>query len=213
MIPRVVHRIWLGGDEPEWLARFAETWTQPGWELREWGDDDVAALFPLRNQDLYDRAEEIAPDHVGQLRSDLVRYEILHRLGGVYVDADFECRRAIDELIAGADCFVVRVTPRWLNNALMGAVPAHPFLERLIDGLPANVEAKLGSKPNRLSGPQYLTPLWRKHGEDVRVLKAAHFYPYLWDELERGEEDFSGCYAVHHWANRRRERGVAGVAA
>lgn len=216
MLPRTFHRIWLGGEEPAWLRPFADSWREhhPDWAFHQWDEEHVQELFPLRNQEIYDRAAEIVPSHVGQLRSDILRYEILCRFGGVYVDADFECLRPIDELIDGVECFAAWEQPgRWVNNAILGAPPRHPFIERLVDGLAANVDARAGSKPNKLSGPQYLTPIFRADGEGVTVFDKALFYPYLWSELHRGGDDFAGAYAVHHWSNRRRERGAPLAAA
>lgn len=211
MIPRVVHRLWLGGEEPEWTRPFASTWEQPGWELRQWGEEEVADLFPLRNQSVYDRAPRLCPDHVGQLRSDVLRYEILERFGGVYVDADFECLRPIDDLLRGVDCFAAwEIQGKWINNAILGAVPTHPFIERLIQGLPASVRRNRGAKPNRISGPQYVTRSWRHDGSRVRIFDQRLFYPYGFADIaEHGpDEEWPKAYAAHHWANRRREQGV-----
>lgn len=209
MIPRRIHRIWLGGEEPEWMRGFANTWSRPGWEIWQWTDANVRTLFPLVNQDVYDRAEELAPDHVGQLRSDVLRYEILLRHGGVYVDADFECLRPIDELIDELHCFAAWEAPgRWINNAILGCVPGHHFIAKVVAGLRESVARNAGAKPNKLTGPQYLTRVWHDFGAHVAVLDKRLFYPYTWAELERGGEEFPDAYAVHHWANRRRERGV-----
>lgn len=209
-IPKTFHRVWLGGAEPQWLARLAGTWSDrhPDWELVEWTDDNVATLFPLINQSLFDRAPAIAPNHVGQLRSDILRLEILQRLGGVYVDSDFECLRSIDDLVAGEECFFAwEVQDRWVNNAIVGAMPEHPFISRLIFGLEARVAANLGSKPNKLSGPRYVTATYRAAPDGVKVFDQQLFYPYGFDELHRSGEQFD-AYAVHHWHNKRRERGV-----
>lgn len=201
----------MGGPEPEWTQPFAATWEQPGWEVRDWTDDEVKSLFPLRNQAIFDRAQRLCPDHVGQLRSDVVRLEILERFGGVYVDTDFECLRPIDDLIAGVDCFAAwEIQGKWINNAIVGAVPTHPFIERLIRGLPANVRRYRGARPNKVSGPQYVTRQWNRDGRRVRIFDQRRFYPYGYKEIaEHGPGDeFPDAYAIHHWANQRRERGV-----
>lgn len=203
----IVHRIWLGGDEPGWTRPFADTWRQPGWSVWQWTDDNIASLFPLRNQDIYDRAPQIAPHHTGQLRSDVLRYEILHRFGGVYVDTDFECLRPIDGLIEGVECFAAWEEPgRWVNNAILGCTPGHPFLDRLIDGLPRSVRLNARFKPNRMSGPRYLTNVWRRNGKGVEVFDRELFYPYSWRDVADNApgQDFPDAYAVHHWANKRR---------
>src|SRR3954452_9252859 len=88
LIPRIIHRVWLGdGAMPPEYEAFGETWAQhhPGWEMRLWRSSD---LPPLRNQDLFDRATSFAQ------QSDIARYELLLRHGGVYVDTDFECLRS-----------------------------------------------------------------------------------------------------------------------
>lgn len=206
-VPKVIHRIWIGGEEPEWQAGFRESWEQPGWELRQWGDEEVAELG-LRNQSLYDRARG---RFAGQLRSDILRYEILHRYGGVYVDADFECRRPLaelEEMVDGASCFAAwEEQDIWINNALMGCEPGHSFVEELIARLPASLACQPHARPTITTGPQFLTGIYREaFVDEVRVLPQRLFYPYLWNELMREREEFPNAFAVHHWGNRRRER-------
>jgi hypothetical protein len=66
-----------------------------------------------------------------------------------------------------------------------------------------------GARPNVMSGPQYLTKLWRKDPQGLTVFPQRFFFPYQHDELERGNESFPDAYAVHHWANQRRLKGIA----
>ncbi len=191
---------------PEVFRDFAEGWRRlhPDWEFCMWGRD---GLPPLRNQDLFDRAAVLCPGLEGQLRADILRYELLYQYGGVWIDTDFECRKAIDPLLEGVECFASWVTDDWLNNAIMGAVPGHPFIRRLIDGLPASLAAHPNAAPRVVSGPQYLTWIWRKDPAGVTLFPKESFHPYLWNELDRADEPFPEAYAVHHWGNRRRERG------
>lgn len=218
VIPKIIHRIWVGGEEPGWLQNCGKTWVEhhPDWEIRQWHDGNVSDLFPLENQDLYDRAEQIAPDHVGQLRADVLRYELLWRHGGMYVDADFECLRPIDDLLDGVECFAAwEVQNVWIANGLMGAVPQHPMVRRLIDGAGASIESQPGERVTRLTGPQYLTGLYRQDDCGMTVFPTKLFYPYLYDKIRRfgtshrGDWHAQGYYAVHHWNNRRKERGLS----
>jgi hypothetical protein len=205
-IPRTVHRIWIGdGPEPEWTRPFAATWERPGWTVRQWSGPEE--LWPLRNQDLYDRAEEIAPSHVGQLRADILRYEILLRLGGIYVDVDFECLRPLDGLVEGMRAFAVwSVEGRWLANGIMGAEPGHPFLEALVERLPANIEADRRWRPGMISGPEYLTRVWWDCEENVDAVPANLFYPYAWYETAAHDpgKEWPDVYAAHHWLSSGR---------
>lgn len=205
-IPRRLHFIWLGPPMPDHLAAYIVSWRDlhPDWDHHLWTEHE---LRWLANQSLFDHAEDHTP-HVGQFRADIARYEILHRLGGVYVDCDFEARRPIDDLL-DVGCFAAwEIDDVWVNNAILGATPGHPFLADLIDGLPANVTRTRGKRPNVMTGPQYLTPVYRRHADTVTVHPSRCFYPYLWNELHRAGEDFPDAYAVHHWENARRRRGV-----
>lgn len=210
-IPRRFHRLWLGGEEPEWTQGFSQSWSEhhPHWRVHEWTDENISALFPLRNQRLYDEAAEIT-EHVGQFRSDIVRYELLHRVGGVWVDTDFECLRPLDRLIADSECFAAwEVQDRWIANGLMGSIPGHPFIDRLIRGLPASVQRLRGARPNKLSGPQYVTRHYRVNSS-IDVLDESFFYPYGYDEVAEHQpgEEWPDAWAVHHWQNKRRRFGI-----
>lgn len=215
-IPRTIHRLWLGGEEPAWTQPFAETWCRGDWQVLQWDEESIAGLFPLQNQAVYDAAPVLAPDHVGQLRSDVLRYEILRDFGGVWVDADFECLRPIDELIEGLDAFAAwELEPVWVNNAILGAAPGHPFLSELVDRLESNVERNIGYKPNVMTGPWFVTETWKELGEPIAVLPEKRFYPFRWDEVEQyrpGEvdpqEEWPQACAVHWWRNKRREKGL-----
>lgn len=194
---------------PPDCVRYGETWAEhhPGWEIRQWGEED---LPPLRNQGLYDRAAELVPEpNIGQFLADVARYELLWRFGGVYVDADFECLRSIEGLLEGVECFAVwEEQDLWAANGLMGAVPGHPFLDLLIRVLPAHVESRRGQRPNRSSGPQYLTKMLRAHGDGVAVLPERLFFPYSYRDIGDPEKTTppwpERFHAVHHWHNRRR---------
>lgn len=179
--------------------------------MREWNEGAVETLFPLRNQTIFDNPPDLSPNHLGQFRSDLLRYEILHRYGGVWVDTDLECLRPIDPLIGSAGCFAAwEVQGRWIANGFMGSKPNHPFIDRLIEGIPASVRANHGKRPNKLTGPQYLTGQWRHYGRSqLALIDQRHIYPYGYDEVaEHGPgEDWGDAYAAHHWQNRRTRMG------
>jgi len=208
VLPRIMHQIWVGADPlPAEYAAYTQTWQaiHPAWEHRLWTEDRLPAM---RNRDLYERAEELVPEHsVWQFRSDVLRYEILWAFGGVYVDIDFECLTSIEDTIEGLEAFAAWETQdRWVNNAILGAEPAHPFIDRLITGLSASVEHHRGLRPNVSTGPQYLTGLWRRHRDELTVLDQRLFYPYSYADVGTPREHgpFPGAVAVHHWANRRR---------
>ncbi|MBS0637959.1 MAG: hypothetical protein JSS12_10640 [Verrucomicrobia bacterium] len=134
-IPKIIHQIWLGPKRPPgFFLKFRESWQKlhPDWEYRLWTDADLATYdFELR--DLFDLSENYGE------KSDILRCEVLLKYGGVYVDADFECLKPLDELAAKYDFFAGIEPPHeipessrvlFVSNAIIGAVPGHPVLKR-----------------------------------------------------------------------------------
>ena len=104
MIPRVFHQIWLG-ERPFPYERERETWLRhhPDWEHRLWTEAELPGDLELTEAaNLLRQPAE---------RADILRLELLHRHGGVYLDADFECLKPIDPLLDGATASSACSTP------------------------------------------------------------------------------------------------------
>jgi len=193
-IPRVFHQIWLGGNDlPEIFEEYAETWRHhhPDWTLRLWTDVDAPEIPALA------RARNLAE------RADLVRYEVLRRYGGVYLDTDVECLRPIDELLDGVVGFAAYEVPGRVCNAVLGAVPGHPAFARAVHL--ASIAAGHGTYPEA-TATTMLTYVLESH-DDITLFGPERFYPVLWDGRRmEGEEP---PYAVHHWAHSWGDGGAA----
>jgi len=126
-IPRLLHQIWLGPkDVPfgEFTASLRRL--HPTWEYRLWRDADVEA-FGLANVEAYRRASNYGE------KSDILRYEILHRLGGVYVDVDVEPLRPFDAILrCGVAVGFSNVGAVEVNNAVIAARPGHDILHACV---------------------------------------------------------------------------------
>lgn len=194
LVPKVFHRIWLGGPEPEQFQAWGRTWLQhhPGWELKTWTEE---TLPPSRYPRLLRRCCSLAQ------RANIIRYELLMAFGGVYVDADLECTKNIESLIGGAQAFAALQEDDpgdiyAVNNALMGAVPGHPLLRELV----ADAPLAQPQIPYSLGAP-FLTEHVRRY-PGVRLFPRPLFFPFRWDELHRRGEAFPEAYAIHHWSSK-----------
>ena len=130
MVPRILHRIRLGRDVlPPEAAYYELLWKQlhPGWEHVTW---TMSNLPPLINKELFWQSENTGH------RSDVLRLELMHRFGGVYVDLDMLPQKPLDPLL-DCDGFLGQIPPsprdicvQRVETAVIGSVPNNPFVAR-----------------------------------------------------------------------------------
>ena len=82
-IPKIIHQIWIGPKKrPDiWMDSVKDFCKNHNYEYVLWDDNKVSELT-LTNQTFY----ELEKTFNG--KSDILRYEILYKFGGVYIDAD-----------------------------------------------------------------------------------------------------------------------------
>jgi mannosyltransferase OCH1-like enzyme len=157
--------------------------------MRLWTDEDLPDLdITAIDRDRSRTRSEL---------SNLVRYEVLHRFGGVYVDTDVECQRPLPPLLKGIDAFAALELPGRVCTAILGAVPGHPVFGRATRLTRRTLGTGLHSAI--ANGPYFLSLLLEQE-PGFAIFAKKLFYPYLWDEPERRHEAFPDAYAIHHWA-------------
>jgi mannosyltransferase OCH1-like enzyme len=232
-IPKIIHQIWFGGKLPAEYVPYRESWiaNHPDWIFIFWTDNpenydrgillhDFQALkeslqspcndrfividvknLQFENRTFFDRAINYGE------KSDILKWEVVYRFGGVYVDTDFECLKPLDELhhiynfytgIQPLDTNVVQ-----LGAALYGAVANHPILHACVNNIKNNQHIpQIVVKTGPIHFTQcFLTSVNQGNVIDI-ALPASYLYPCgyelrgsasnMWQQPE--------SYAVHHWA-------------
>nr|MBA2307115.1 hypothetical protein [Candidatus Dependentiae bacterium] len=182
----------------------------PDWEYKLWTEEDIPSL-QLENQEFYDLSENCAE------KADIVRYELLNKFGGVYVDIDFVCLKPFDVLtqyefwagIEPLDCY-----NKWvLSNAIIGAVPHHPILRHCIETIQtswyesSNTFVRVG--PAHLS--ESVIAKTPQNSTDVIIFPKSFFYSLDFrDGLAARNDNIlensitsqirSESFAMHYWA-------------
>ena len=213
LIPKKIHSIWLGNSPlPKNKQYYLETWRKfhPDWEVKLWTDQDLLKEnFP--NTDLYLLAESY------QEKSDIMRYEIVRRYGGLYIDSDIECFSNFDEMHHKYKFYGYMETPvvnKMVVNILNGmfaAAPNHPIINQTLDKIRKNWdEATLDFE--------------RKYStSDESFKRSRHFmavtrtmYPFgnvIYDYLQKENIDkmviFPAGYGFPiYYVNKQKDRGV-----
>jgi len=100
LVPPVIHHISLGTNGTHWRTEWKDTVqscldVHPGWESHLWTDETASAFvadkFPAL-KDMWDSYRYPIE------RIDALRYMVLYEYGGVVLDMDLKCRRALGPL-------------------------------------------------------------------------------------------------------------------
>jgi len=191
-VAKIVHRVWLGGSRlPEAAERYGESWRahHPDWEHKLWREEEVEAEQLVS-------AALLARCRSASEQSNLVRYGLMARFGGVYVDTDMECLHPLDGLLAGVEAFAGWETTHRVGTAILGGRAGHPLFETAYAASLSSVGLSLNSL--EANGPGLFT-LLAVDRQDVKLFPPELFYPYRWDEKDRRDESFEGSFGVHHW--------------
>lgn len=174
-IPKIIHQIWLGGKVPDQFKSLMQTWKDlhTDWEYHLWTDDSIKTLKRFA-QKPFDCMTNLGG------KSDILRYEILYQMGGVYVDCDFECLKPLDPLVEAHSFFAGIGGLDYINNAIIGARPFHPLMKQLLDILNHAPSQNLTS-PWYHTGPKLFTfqvyQYLKDHMDDGIIYPINFFYP------------------------------------
>lgn len=225
-IPKIIHQIWSGIDEPlpELFATFGETWKNrhPAWKYEYWDNKRILDFI----QQYYPQYLDIYNSYQYNVqRWDAIRYLILYKMGGMYVDFDSECLKSHEKLLYNKEC-CFSVEPQehgWIfnkqlyfNNALMATVPEHPFMKQILlktfDYTPNNQVHHKVMEILTTTGPLMIVDLYEKydHKENIALIESKYVSPLTKDEIRRimrGEESdeleekIKGAYSIHYFFN------------
>lgn len=179
MIPKLIHLIWLGNKKPE---IFKETLNiirdiNSDYKILEWNEDNIN--FDLHNKELFEKTENLGS------KSDILRFEILNKYGGIYMDYDFLQIKKFDDIL-NCGFFVSAGRDGEVWNSIVGSIPNHKitidFLYGLKDTKPViknDNNDEIGMVMHK-TGPYYLQKIYNENRnlEDVRFLDKDYFFPF-----------------------------------
>lgn len=132
-IPKIIHQTYKTNDIPvDWRQSQSncQIWN-PDYEYILWTDEMAENLirqnYPWFLQTFQNYKYPIQ-------RADAIRYFILYKFGGIYIDLDDNCQKPFDPLLQ-FDSFLRKTSPMGVSNDFMGAIPNHPFFLKLIQNL------------------------------------------------------------------------------
>lgn len=223
--PKIIHQIWSGIDEPlpDNFRRLGETWKRdyPDWQYEFW-DNQRMNLFIKEHYPQYWYV--YCKYQYDIQRWDAIRYLILDKIGGMYVDFDYESIKPMNSLLENKTCCFslekdfISNHFRIFNNALMLSSPGHPFMQRIVKYV---FSRTILTKPNygtknmevfNTTGPYALIRLYDtltdQEKEDIYLIPAKYVSPFTGHEAEEyrygvRNQELKDClkeaYAIHYF--------------
>ena len=197
-IPKIIHQIWLGPNKrPDiWMNSWKITYCNnyPEWDYKLWTEKEINELN-LINKKQYEN------EKFYNGKSDIARYEILNRFGGIFIDADSlylnnnsnEKSNNLDWIIEKANInggFFAATEPvnkQIYANGVIGSKINHPILSDMISHISStyfNLK-KIHSRERDIwtvTGTKPFTDVVNIHNDKLFKLDHIYFYPVSFHE-------------------------------
>jgi len=202
-IPKRLGHIWIGSKKPpeQWMRTWREK--HPHWQYDLYCNEYLRQT-EFRNQHLIDAYMKTG-NYPGV--SDLMRYEILLRQGGLLAHSDSECHHCTDELWKEG-----RVFSSYESEFLRGKLvtppfacqPGNEFMELLVEELHKLTPSDLGP-PWMSTGNLFVARMIAVHRPDIVIFPSHYFTPIHYEGLVYSGPD--KIYAREHFGSTKKLYG------
>ena len=213
MIPKIIHQIWIGNnliseEHNGFIQKWKEMYSDYAYILWDNERVDKENIIPYEKHKYF-----YSDKYPIVLKADLLRYKIIKKYGGIYVDVDTEPLRKMDESILNYRFFGGIQSNNQVAIGIFGADVECPLIVNTCENVINNIELKLESNCSvnwidQLTGPEYFDRICNPYrsSPDYKFLSPKFFYPYWFTETHRRYEDFKttcpDAYSVHHWSKK-----------
>ena len=122
------------------------------WEYKLWDEENIKEL-KIKEFNIY--SKELNPGY----RSDIVRYIVLNKYGGIYVDTDFECIKSIPYDLLNykfVSCVIFGNKPS-IANGMMMSTPGFILIKNILKSIEKDNYINDIKDIIKNSGPEILT--------------------------------------------------------
>lgn len=204
-IPKRIHQIWLGKKVlPPKYKKWMNTWKiiNKDWDYKLWNENNIKELGIL-DFDIYSN------DKNPGYRSDILRYILLERFGGIYIDTDFECIRPIPEALLSfkfISCTIFNNKPIIANGMIM-STPRYILLNKILTSIKRYQYLNDIDSIMKNTGPDKLTKEYfiisKEIAKETLILPSNYFYPFpnfmLNKRINKYDEIENESIGIHHW--------------
>lgn len=183
MIPKIIHQTWKTSEVPKTWKPFVDKVQSlnSDWEYRLWSDSDNDDFVKEHYPDFYPVFKGFQKNI---MRADVIRYLIMDKIGGVYLDLDYEMLSPFD---FGDESLVLPKNRSLafgdnrdaLGNCVFASEAGHPFWKDVIKDLSDN--PPVVNDYNEVigaTGPQLLTRVFYDNQyDDFHLPERLEYHP------------------------------------
>jgi GR25 family glycosyltransferase involved in LPS biosynthesis/mannosyltransferase OCH1-like enzyme len=216
-ISKIIHFIWLQEEISSLRMMYLKTCMalHPLWKFKLWKVSDLRSLTAVQ--------QKISESNDQRQISDLARYEILYKMGGLYLDSDFFFFKSLDSIPLdfpilchedGASRIHISI-----SNGMMGFPPGHPALGSALKLLE---QARMnGRYIVRQTGPGFFSRVMKTYLDNARLLPYDTFYPVSFKDKDTltnlncysrsCKDSFPRSTALHLWGASKYESSYISI--
>lgn len=191
LIPKVIHYVWMGGNEkPSSVIKCIESWRKvlPDYKIIEWNENNF-------NVDESPYCKKAYENKKWAFVSDYVRLYVLLNNGGIYLDTDVELKKKFDDLLS-FDLFLGKMYKTVIGTAVIGAKKGNENIKLLLDNY------KNGLYDSETANNYHFTKFFcDKYKFDIKSKKIKFNNSILLDRFSFENPSFfySNGYSIHHF--------------
>ena len=198
-IPKIIHQMWIG-PKPR-PKKLMATWKEkhPDFEYIFWTEENLKDMdFECKSQ-----IEEMTELNG---KCDIMRWEILYKYGGVFIDADSFCIEKLDDSLMKREeffCYENEIKiPGLISPGTVGFFKNHPLVRSIIDDIKTKRVSRsaTGKAAWQTVGPGIITRHFPRYQKSMDVLPSYYFLPG-WKKQPIHYKGHGKVYAHQEWGS------------
>lgn len=215
-IPKIIHYCWFGQKrKPRLVRKCIASWKKycPEYEIKCWDESNVDLDYCKYLQEAYDKKK-------WAFVSDVVRFIVLYKYGGLYFDTDVELIRPIEDLVLKGSFLALEPPYRIATGLGMCAYKKHSIYKEIIDSYISDRFINTDGNLNTITVVDRVTKIFINHGykkenikqiiKDITIYPSDYFCPksYEFDEPSITNNTRAIHYFTGSWLDKDTKRNI-----
>jgi len=193
MIPKIIHYCWFGKNPlPKLIQDCIASWEffLPEYQIIRWSEENYKIEHPFAVAAFEDKSWAFLVDYV--------RFDILNKYGGIYLDTDMLVLKPLDIFLKD-ECFLGYEDDVTISCGIIGTVKKHTFIQQCL-----SLYDKITYNKQLPPVTSLLTALYKRtQPKNVSIYSEKTFYPmpFIHNDFNSYKKYITkDSYAIHLWA-------------